>query len=293
MIFDISSLHTTEKQYFLQHLVAPRPICFASTINNEGLVNLSPFSFFNLFSYQPPIVIFSPVRRTRNNTIKHTLENLMEIPEVVINMVDYAMVHQTSLASCEYAKGVDEFVKAGFTKEIAKMVQPPLVKESKAKLECKVLEIKSLGENGGAGQLVICEVLVIHINDELLSAENKINPGDLDLVARMGGDWYCHANKENLFVVSKPNSKLGIGIDNLPSFIRNSEILTGNDLAQLANVEKVPSASDRLNISSSFNKNDQDIFSKENLASIHMMAKKLIQTGEIENAWRMLLGAHN
>src|SRR5215208_4808224 len=168
MVFDLDKFTTAQRQYYLQHVIAPRPICFASTIDKEGNVNLSPFSFFNLFSTHPPVVVFSPSRRVRNNTIKHTLENLQQVPEVVINIVTYDMVQQTSLTSCEYPKGVDEFIKAGFTKESATMIRPPMVKESKAKLECKLLEIKSLGESGGAGQLVICEVLRLHLNNDLL-----------------------------------------------------------------------------------------------------------------------------
>ena len=220
MEIELKELSTTEKQYYLQHLIAPRPICFASTVDKEGNVNLSPFSFFNLFSTNPPIVIFSPARRLRNNTTKHTLENILEVPEVVINMVTYDMVQQTSLASCEYAKGVDEFVKAGFTKEKAKMVAPPLVKESKAKLECKVLEVKPLGTEGGAGNLVICEVLYLHMDESLLTEEKKFDQTKLELVARLGADWYCRVSKENLFQLVKPNTQLGIGIDALPESIR-------------------------------------------------------------------------
>src|SRR5215217_5536811 len=197
MIVHLNELKPAEKQYYLQHVVAPRPICFASTIDASGNVNLSPFSFFNLFSSQPPIVIFSPSRRVRNNTTKHSLQNVMEVPEVVINIVSYEMVQQTSLASCEYPKGTDEFIKSGFTKEPATLVKPPMVKESKAKMECKVLEIKSLGEQGGAGNLVICEVLRLHIDDALLTDEKKFDQTKLEHVARLGGDWYCKVSKEN------------------------------------------------------------------------------------------------
>jgi len=188
MVFDLSELTTPEKQYYLQHVVAPRPICFASTIDKEGNVNLSPFSFFNLFSTNPPIVIFSPSRRVRNNTTKHSLENVMEVPEVVINIVSYNMVQQASLASCEYPRGTDEFIKSGFTKEPASLVKPPMVKESKAKMECKVLEIKSLGAQGGSGNLVICEVLRMHIDDDLLVDNKKFDQTKLEHVARLGGD---------------------------------------------------------------------------------------------------------
>jgi flavin reductase (DIM6/NTAB) family NADH-FMN oxidoreductase RutF len=176
MIFNLNELSTAEKQYYLQHVIAPRPVCFASTVDKEGNVNLSPFSFFNMFSSNPPIVIFSPSRRVRDNTTKHTLQNVSQVSEVVINIVTYDIVQQTSLASCEYPKGVDEFIKAGFTKEPATMVTPPMVKESKAKLECKVLEIKSLGNEGGAGNLVICEVLCLHLDDSLLTNDKKVRP---------------------------------------------------------------------------------------------------------------------
>src|SRR5215213_6506650 len=236
MIFNLNELSTAEKQYYLQHVIAPRPVCFASTMDKEGNVNLSPFSFFNMFSSNPPIVIFSPSRRVRDNTTKHTLQNVLQVSEVVINIVTYDIVQQTSLASCEYPKGVDEFIKAGFTKEPAMMVMPPMVKESKAKLECKVLEIKSLGSEGGAGNLVICEVLCLHLDDSLLTNDKKFDQTKLELVARLGGDWYCKIGPENLFRVEKPNTKLGIGMDALPEGIRRSNILTGNQLAQLANV---------------------------------------------------------
>ncbi|MBS4066201.1 MAG: flavin reductase family protein, partial [Chitinophagaceae bacterium] len=212
----LSELPIMQKQAWLQHAIAPRPICFASTVDKQGNVNLSPFSFFNLFSSNPPIVVFSPARRGRDNTTKHTLENVLEVPECVINIVDYSMVQQMSLSSCEFPKGVDEFVKAGFTKEAASMVTPPMVKEAKIKLECKINEVKSLGEEGGAGQLVIAEVLCMHIDDSILNeAGNMIDQTKLELVARLGGDWYCKVSTDNLFKVAKPNTALGIGIDAL------------------------------------------------------------------------------
>jgi flavin reductase (DIM6/NTAB) family NADH-FMN oxidoreductase RutF len=290
MVFDLSKLTTAEKQYYLQHIIAPRPICFASTIDRDGNVNLSPFSFFNMFSSNPPIVIFSPSRRVRNNTTKHSLQNVLEVPEVVINIVDYAMVQQTSLASCEYAKGVDEFLKAGFTKEPAALVQPPMVKESKARLECRVLEVKSLGEEGGAGNLVICEVLMIHIDDGLLDENKKLDPTRLEHVARLGGDWYCHVSKENLFKVPKPNVKLGIGFDALPESIRYSKILTGNHLGQLANVHEMPV------VQPSFDdehlKNIIQYFSVdpyEMEKELHQYAGKLLDEGKVDDAWQVLL----
>jgi flavin reductase (DIM6/NTAB) family NADH-FMN oxidoreductase RutF len=290
MQFALKDLTTLQVQYYLQHVVAPRPICFASTINTEGKANLSPFSFFNLFSVHPPVVIFSPSRRVRDNTTKHTLENVMEVPEVVINIVSYDRVQQASLASCEFPEEVDEFIKAGFTKESASLVKPPMVKESKAKLECKVIEIKSLGEEGGAGQLVICEVLHLHIDDGLLDEDKKIDQAKLDLVARLGGDWYCRVTAENLFKVEKPNSKIGIGIDALPSSIQNSSILTGNHLGQLANVHHLPV------IDPSYEdeqlKNIIQYFSispTEMEKELHLHAARLLNEGKVEAAWQVLL----
>jgi flavin reductase (DIM6/NTAB) family NADH-FMN oxidoreductase RutF len=292
MVVDLQNLSPVEKQVYLQHVVAPRPVCFASTIDREGRVNLSPFSFFNLFSSHPPIVIFSPARRVRDNTTKHTLQNVQEVPEVVINIVTYDMVQQASLASCEYPKGVDEFVKAGFTKEPATVVKPPMVKESKVKLECRVQEIKSLGEEGGAGQLVICEVLTMHIADELLTGDRKIDQTKLELVARLGGDWYCKVTKETLFIVPKPNVKLGIGIDALPPGIRHSRLLTGNQLGMLANVHELPVVEpsfddDHLkNIVQYFAVNPADL-EKE----VHAYAAKLLDENKVYEAWQVLLAA--
>jgi flavin reductase (DIM6/NTAB) family NADH-FMN oxidoreductase RutF len=290
MVFDLSQLTTAEKQYYLQHIVAPRPICFASTIDIEGNVNLSPFSFFNMFSSNPPIVIFSPSRRVRDNTTKHSFQNVMEVPEVVINIVSYDMVQQASLASCEYPKGTDEFTKAGFTKEAATMVRPPMVKESKAKMECKVVEIKPLGDQGGAGNLVICEVLLVHIDDSLLVDNKNFDQTKLEHVARLGGDWYCHVSKENLFKVPKPNIQLGIGFDALPSGIRYSKYLTGNHLGQLANVHEMPVVQPSYedehlnNIIQYFSVNPEDM-EKE----LHQYAARLLDQGKVDEAWQVLL----
>ncbi len=290
MIFQLSELKPAERQYYLQHVIAPRPICFASTINKAGQVNLSPFSFFNMFSANPPVVIFSPARRVRDNTTKHTLQNVQEVPEVVINIVTYDMVQQTSLSSCEYPQGVDEFEKAGFTKEAASLVRPPMVKEAKAKLECKVLEIKSLGESGGAGQLVICEILALHLDDSLLDENKKIDQRKLELVARLGGDWYCRVTPEVLFQVEKPNLKLGIGIDALPASIRQSKYLTGNQLGQLANVHELPVISpsfedDHLkNIVQYYSINPTDMERE-----VHQYAAKLLDQGKVQDAWQVLL----
>lgn len=290
MILNLSELTTIKKQYYLQHIVAPRPICFASTINKEGKVNLSPFSFFNMFSSNPPIVIFSPSRRVRDNTSKHTLQNVSEVPEVVINVVTYEMVQQTSLASCEYPKEVDEFVKAGFTKEVATVVLPPMVKESKVKLECRVLEIKSLGSQGGSGNLVICEVLYLHLDDSLLTSEDEFDQTKLDLVARLGGDWYCRVSKDNLFIVPKPNVQLGIGIDALPESIRNSKNLSGNNLGKLASVPQIPVLDPAFNDVKLMRifKNHSDC--NTNLPhQIHTYASALLDENKVMEAWQVLL----
>jgi len=290
MIFDLKDLNIPEKQYYLQHVVAPRPICFASTIDKNGKVNLSPFSFFNLFSSNPPIVIFSPARRVRDNTIKHTLENVMEVPEVVINIVTYDMVQQVSLSSCEFPKEVNEFAKAGFTEEAATLIKPPMVKESKVKMECKVIEIKPLGTEGGAGNLVICEVLRMHIDDSLLDDNKKIDQKKIHHVARLGGDWYCKVDETNLFHVAKPNTELGIGFDALPESIRNSKILTGNNLAQLANVHEMPF------IDPAFEDNNlkqiiqyYSINPDEMEKELHTYAKKLLAEGKVKEAWQVLM----
>ena len=290
MKLTLSTLSPADVQSYLQHAIAPRPICFASTIDTDGNVNLSPFSFFNLFSSNPPIVIFSPARRVRDNSTKHTLENVMEVPEVVINMVDYDMVQQMSLASCDFTKAENEFIKAGFTEENATLVKPPMVKESKVKLECKVLEIKPLGTEGGAGNLVICEVLAMHIDESILDSDNKIDQTKYNLVARLGGDWYCKISNENLFKVTKPNIKIGIGIDSLPAAIRNSKILTGNHLGQLANVNELPVIdpafeNDTLKqIVQYFNLDPQEMETET-----HKLAASLLNEGNIIAAWQVLL----
>lgn len=290
MTFDLQQLTTAERQYYLQHVIAPRPVCFASTIDKAGNVNLSPFSFFNLFSSNPPVVIFSPARRVRNNTVKHTLENVLEVPEVVINIVTYDMVQQVSLASCEYPKGVNEFTKTGFTEEKATMIKPPMVKESKVKLECKVIEIKPLGTDGGAGNLVICEVLKIHIDDSLLDENKKLDQIKINHIARLGGNWYCVVNEHNLFQVAKPNTQTGIGVDALPENIRASHYLSGNDLGQLANVQELPipepsfDDSHLKQIIQYFSINPDEL-EKE----LHIYAKTLLEKGEVMNAWQVLL----
>jgi len=290
MRLELKDLKPGEKQYYLQHVIAPRPVCFASTIDKEGNVNLSPFSFFNMFSSNPPIVVFSPARRVRDNTTKHTLQNVLEVPEVVINIVTYDMVQQTSLASCEFPKGVNEFVKAGFTEIKASVVRPPMVKESKVQLECKVIEVKPLGTEGGAGNLVICEVLVMHIDDALLDENKKIDQRKINHIARLGGDWYCVVNEQSLFQVEKPNTQSGIGIDSLPATIRNSSILSGNNLGQLANVHDMPV------IDPSFEDGHlkqivqyYSINPEEMEKEFHLYAKKLLDLGKVKEAWQVLL----
>ena len=290
MFIQLKDLKTADVQNYLQHAIAPRPVCFASTVDKAGQVNLSPFSFFNLFSSNPPVVIFSPARRVRDNTTKHSLENVLEVPEVVINIVDYDMVQQTSLSSCEYPKGVNEFVKAGFTEEKARMVTPPMVKESKVKMECRVLEVKPLGTEGGAGNLVICEVLCMHIDDSILDENKKIDQTKLHHVARLGGDWYCKVDEKNLFKVAKPNTQLGIGVDALPESIRNSPILTGNNLGQLANVHEMPFvdpafSDDRLKNIVQYYAINPDDMDKE----LHRYAKELLDAGKVNEAWQVLL----
>lgn len=290
MILDLKELAPVLRQNYLQHAIAPRPVCFASTVDKTGKVNLSPFSFFNLFSSNPPIVIFSPARRVRDNTTKHTLENVLEVPEVVINIVDYDMVYQTSLASCEFPKEVDEFAKAGFTPEPATLVRPPMVKESKIKMECRVQEVKPLGTEGGAGNLVICEILRMHIADELLNENNMIDQRKIHHIARLGGDWYCKVDETNLFQVEKPNTQLGIGIDALPAPIRNSKILSGNNLGQLGNVHELPAIDPSFDdpqlksIFQYYSVNPADMETE-----LHTYAKKLLNEGKVREAWQVLL----
>jgi len=273
--------------------VAPRPIAFASTIDKDGNPNLSPYSFFNAFGSKPPTLIFSPARRVRDNTIKHTLENIYETMEVVINVVNYDMVQQASLSSCEFPKGVSEFVKAGFTPIESKLIKPFRVKESPVQFECKVKQVIETGTEGGAGNLIICEILLMHVNENIMDAEGKIDQHKIDLVGRCGADWYVRASGNSLFTVPKPNLKLGIGIDQIPSHIRNSEVLTGNDLGQLGNVESLPSAEDIASFASmpEIIKLMESV--NENTANktfvIHLAAKELIKAGKVEDAWKLLM----
>ncbi len=292
--FDPNHLSVPDRQGLLQSLVCPRPIAFASTVDAAGNVNLSPFSFFNLFSVNPPVAVFSPSRRGRDGSTKHTLQNVLEVPEVVINIVNHSMVEQTSLASVEYGKGVDEFVKAGFTAVKSSLVQPPRVAESPASLECKVTQVIALGQEGGAGNLVICEILVIHVNENVLDASGqRADPYRLDAVARMGGDYYCRANGGAIFTVPKPNQKMGIGVDVIPTRIRHSRILTGNDLGRLGNVEQLPDSQSVTDFSQT--EPIREIFVRfahhaESLEDhLHALAKDFLAAGDTDSAWKTLL----
>ncbi|SMG29865.1 NADH-FMN oxidoreductase RutF, flavin reductase (DIM6/NTAB) family [Marivirga sericea] len=278
---DPKSIKTPELHALLLGAIAPRPIAFASTIDKEGNVNLSPFSFFNVFGSNPPILIFSPARRGRNNTTKHSYDNVKEIAEVVINIANYPMVEQMSLASTEYDKGVNEFVKAGFTQANSTKVKPPRVAESPVAFECKVKQVIETGEDGGAGNLVICEVIHIHIDEEILDENGKIDPLKLDPIGRLGGNWYSRS-KNALFEVEKPLQKLGIGVDALPNEIKNSRFLTGNDLGKLGNIEKIPERKELQEISINFS-------SSANSEEIHALAHHLLEDNKVMEAWKVLL----
>lgn len=295
LTIDPREIKTGAMHSYMLSAIAPRPIAFASTIDKEGNPNLSPFSFFNAFGSKPPVLVFSPARRVRDNTIKHTLENIYEIKEVVINVVNYAMVQQMSLSSTEYPKGVNEFTKAGFTQVPSVMVKPFRVKESPVQMECKVLDVIETGKEGGAANLIICEILLMHIDDSVLTEEKKIDPQKLDLVARMGGDWYCRASGSALFEVAKPLSTLGIGVDHIPDRIRLSTILTGNNLGQLGNIEKLPTAEELLEFSrKDFMKELRQRFGQDPALlelKLHELAKSLLDKKEVETAWKVLLCA--
>lgn len=277
MIIDLENIKPRDFYAYATSLIAPRPIAFASTIDAEGNANLSPFSFFNMVGIDPPILVFSPNRRGKDNSQKDTTLNLQQVPEVVVNLVDYAMVQQMSLSSCEYPKGTNEFLKAGFTEEKSLKVKPPRVKESPVSLECKVLEIKEYG----TANIVVCEVLVAHIDDSLIGENGKINQQKTDWVARMGGDWYARITPEAMFEVPKPIRTTGIGIDQIPNFILYSKELSGNDLGKLGNVEKLPTFEE----TSSY-KSDNQIVEPYIL---FQKAKHLLEENKIHEAWLTLL----
>lgn len=275
---------------YLQGTIAPRPIAFASTIDKNGKVNLSPFSFFNMFSMNPPILIFSPSRRVRDNTTKHTLQNILEVPEVVINIVSYSMVQQTSLASVEFPKGENEFHKSGFTEIPSVRVKPPRVGESPASFECKVNQVIPLGKEGGAGNLIVCEVLLAHFKESIFDEAGKIDPQKIDAVARMGGDYYCRAFGESIFTVPKPTDKISIGVDQLPANIRNSKVLTGNDLGLLASVSELPDEKSTMEFKS---RAESQRILQQGEESIHVLARQYLQEGKVEEAWKVLLASIN
>jgi len=293
LTLNCEELSPIQLQNYLQYAIAPRPICLASTVDADGNANLSPFSFFNLFSTNPPVCIFSPARRVRDNTTKHTLENVQEVGEVVVNIVNYAMVQQTSLSSTEYAQGVNEFEKAGFTMETSHLVRPPRVAEAPVQLECVVTQVIPLGDQHGAGNLVLAEIKLIHIKEEILDTEGKIDQQKIDLVARLGGNWYSRVTPESLFTVPKPLTTLGIGVSALPLSVRKSKVLTGNDLGLLGNEEQLPNEEEVAEMQ--WNTNVKDILDAtigdetNRERELHEFAKELIAYGKVADALKVLL----
>jgi flavin reductase (DIM6/NTAB) family NADH-FMN oxidoreductase RutF len=293
---DPKNLTVQKLHQYLLGAIGPRPIAFASTVDAEGKPNLAPFSFFNVFSANPPILIFSPARSGRTNTTKDTYNNVKVVPEVVINVVNYDIVHQMSLASSPYAPGVNEFQKAGFTALKSDSVKPFRVAESPVQFECKVNEVIELGTEGGAGNLIICEVLKIHIHDEVLDSNGMIDQQKIDLVARMGGDWYSRANAESMFEITKPISTCGIGFDALPVDIKSSKILSGNNLGHLAGIEKIPDETNvneykLLELSDLFVSLEDNPLALEE--ELHKRAKSLLDENKLEEAWLTLLSFNN
>ncbi|HRL71226.1 MAG TPA: flavin reductase family protein [Flavobacterium sp.] len=284
---DPKSIETAKLQGYLQSSIGPRPIAFASTIDAEGNANVSPFSFFNVFSANPPILIFSPARRVRDNSIKHTLINAEATREVVINVVNYDMVQQISLASTEYADGVDEFLKSGLTPIASEVVKPFRVKESPVQFECKVTQIIPLGTEGGAGNLVLCEVVRIHIDESVLDKNGAIDQHKIDLVSRLGGNWYSRSN-QGLFEVPKPLSTLGIGVDAIPNFIKESKVFNGNDLGVLGNVEALPTE-EEITIFVKENFEVKGVLSADDDIKKHQLAKEYLNKNEVLIAWKVLL----
>ncbi len=285
--FEPKDISTGKLHSYLLSAVAPRPIAFASTLDADGNPNLSPFSFFNVFSANPPIMIFSPARRVRDNTTKHTLQNAEAIKEVVINVVNYDMVHQMSLSSTEYAESVNEFDKAGLTMLKSDIVKPFRVAESPVQFECKVNEIVKLGTEGGAGNLIICEVVKLHIDNDVLNEEGVINQKKLDLVARAGGSYYTRA-KKGFFEIPKPISTLGIGVDSFPDFVKNSMVLTGNDLGMLGNIEKLPTEQSVNDFVKDLGERYPNIKTATHRQK-HKLARNYLSFGDVESAWKILL----
>ena len=280
--------NTSQFDDIFKHAISPRPICFASTVDKDGNVNLSPFSFFNMMGQNPPICVFSPLRKMRDGSTKHTLENIWEHPECVINIVNYSMVQQQSLASVEYPKGINEFVKAGFTELPSELVKPPRVAESPIQFECKVREVISVTDQPGAANLVIAEIVRMHVQEDLLDEDDKVSPYDLDLVARMGGDFYCRVIPESIFEVEKPTRTIGLGIDKLPDEVKHSNYLSGNNLGQLGNVEKLPTDEMILNFKEQLIQR-LDIQKFKSTEVRHQVAAKLLEQGDVNGAWYWLL----
>ncbi|RAR71735.1 flavin reductase family protein [Flavobacterium aciduliphilum] len=280
-------LSPVKLQGYLQSAIAPRPIAFASTMDKNGKPNLSPFSFFNIFSSNPPILVFSPARRVRDNSIKHTLVNCQDTKQVVINVVNYAMVQQMSLSSTEYPEGINEFEKSGLTAIPSDVVKPYRVAESPVQFECKVNEIIPLGTEGGAGNMIICEVVKIHINEAVLDANGVIDPVKIDLVSRLGGNWYSRANA-GLFEVEKPLATLGIGVDAIPDFIKESRVFNGNDLGKLGNVEALPTE-EEITIFVKQNFEIKAVLSADDDLKKHQFAKEFLDKNEVLTAWKVLL----
>jgi len=285
--FEPYTLSPAQLQGYLQSAVAPRPIAFASTMDKNGNPNLSPFSFFNVFSSNPPILVFSPARRVRNNTTKHTLENCQATKQVVINVVNYDIVQQASLSSTEYPDGVNEFLKSGLTMLPSDMVKPYRVAESPVQMECKVNEIIALGNQGGAGNLIICEVVKIHIHENILDDRNMIDQRKIDLVSRLGGNWYSRSN-QGLFEVEKPLTTLGIGVDNIPEFIKKSTVFDGNDLGILGNVDALPTQ-EEITIFVKQNFAVKGVLSSDDIKKIHLKAKEYLNNNDALSAWKVLL----
>ena len=274
---DIKSTKTAEVYRYLSNAVTPRPIAFVSTIDKSGNKNLSPFSFFNVFSVNPPILVFSPVRRVRNNTSKDTLDNIKEVNECVVSLVSEEIAQQVSLSSCDFEANVNEFEKAGFTELKSELIRPSRVKESPVNFECKVNDVIELGTEGGAGSLVLCEVLKIHIDEKVIDEKDELDPLKLNLVSRYGKNWYGKTTKDSLYEIVKPISRIGMGIDQLPDHIRQSNILTGNELAILASIEKTPI------------KKDFPLRDNKNTSEKHILAKAFLQEEKFEEAWQILL----
>lgn len=281
---DVSPL---KLQGYLQSSVGPRPIAFASTVDKNGNPNLSPFSFFNVFSSNPPVLVFSPARRVRDNTVKHTLINCEATKEVVINVVNFDIVQQMSLSSTEYADGVNEFLKAGLTMLPSEAVKPFRVAESPVQFECKVNQIISLGNEGGAGNLIICEVVKLHIEESVLDENGNIDQYKIDLVSRMGANWYSRSNR-GLFEIPKPLATLGIGVDHIPAFVKESPVFNGNDLGMLGNVESLPST-EEINIFVDENIQVKGVLSSADEMKVHQKAKEFLDKQDALSAWKVLL----